>query len=166
MNLAYASPEFYALPLTTIDAEASTLAAYRGKTLLIVNTASKCGYTPQYEGLQKLSETYAKRGLVVLGFPSNDFGGQEPGANAEIKSFCTTRFKVGFPMFAKAPVKGPDAQPVFKFLTEHAPTPGPVKWNFEKFLVAGDGRVVARFDSGVKPGDAKIAAAIESALPK
>jgi glutathione peroxidase len=161
---AFAASELYTLPLKTIDGAAGDLSAYRGKTLLIVNTASKCGYTRQYKELQKLFEKYRDRGLVVLGFPSNDFGGQEPGTDAEIKTFCQTKFAVKFPLFAKAPVTGENKQPVFKFLTTHGPTTGEVEWNFEKFLVTADGEVKARFGSSVAPEDNALRTAIESTL--
>lgn len=158
----------YSTPLKNIDGDAVTLEPYRGKTLLIVNTASKCGYTKQYPALQALHEKYGARGLVVLGFPSNDFFSQEPGSDKQIKSFCTTNYHVTFPMFAKNPVKGSGKQPLYAWLTEHAPETetGEVKWNFEKFLVASDGRVVARFRSGTEPDSAEVIKAIEAALAK
>ena len=158
--------EVFDLPLKTIDGEVATLAPFRGKALLIVNTASKCGYTKQFDGLQKLYAKYQDRGLVVLGFPSNDFWRQDPGTDAEIKSFCTTKFGVKFPMYAKGPVKGADKQPLFKYLVEHATPGGEVGWNFEKFVVAPDGRVTARFGSSVAPDDTKLTAAIEKVLPE
>jgi glutathione peroxidase len=154
----------YDIPLTTIDGKNATLSEYKGKTLLIVNTASKCGYTPQYEGLESLYSKYKSKGLIVLGFPSNDFGAQEPGTNGEIKKFCTVKYKVDFPMFTKAPVKGGEKQPLYKFLTENAPTKGEIKWNFEKFLITPDGKIVARFDSKVKPEE--LTGDIEKNLPR
>ena len=154
----------YSIPLKNIDGDAVTLDAYRGKTLLIVNVASKCGYTSQYKGLEQLYQKYRERGLVVLGFPSNDFLGQEPGTDQEIKTFCTAR-NVTFPLFAKGPVKGDAKQALYKELTTTAPEPGEVKWNFEKFLVAADGHVTARFRSGVEPETSEITKAIEAALP-
>ncbi|MBX3022355.1 MAG: glutathione peroxidase [Bdellovibrionales bacterium] len=158
--------DLYSQQLTTIDGKPATLADYKGKTLLIVNTASKCGYTPQYDGLQNLYSNYKQKGFLVLGFPSNDFGGQEPGSNEEIKRFCQTKFNVDFPMFAKGSVKGEAKQPLFTFLTQNSPTKGEIKWNFEKFLVSPDGRIVGRFDSKVKPDDTALKAAIEKNLPK
>jgi glutathione peroxidase len=134
--------------------------------MLIVNTASKCGYTPQYEGLQKLFERYGDRGLVVIGFPSNDFGNQEPGTAAEIGAFCKRNYGVTFPMMAKVHTKGPDQAPVYRSLTTETTEGirGEVKWNFTKFLVDRDGRVVARFEPGVKPLDDQITSAIEALL--
>ncbi len=151
----------------TIDGEETTLASYRGKTLLIVNTASECGFTPQYEGLQALYDRYKDRGLEVLGFPCNDFGGQEPGDEASIKEFCAQRFKVSFPMFSKLHAKGPEIHPLYKTLTEETRegVKGEVKWNFTKFLVNPEGRVVARFDTKVDPLDPTVTGAIERTLP-
>jgi glutathione peroxidase len=140
----------YGIPLTRIDGTETSVAAYRGKTMLIVNTASECGYTPQYAGLEALYREFKDRGLVVLGFPSDDFGKQEPGDNAQIRSFCDEQFGVTFPMFAKTPVKGPDGHPLFKWLA--AEKPGllgirAIKWNFTKFLVDAGGTVVKRYGS-------------------
>jgi glutathione peroxidase len=145
-------------------APATKLETYRGKVLLIVNTASECGYTSQYKGLQALYEKNAKEGLEVLGFPSNDFGGQEPGSNAEIKNFCERSFKVSFPLFEKAPVKGAKVQPLYAFLTENAPAKGDVSWNFEKFLVGRDGKIIGRYKSSVKPESEELTKAIAGAL--
>ena len=153
----------YDFTLDTIDGSAKPLADFRGKVLLLVNVASECGYTPQYQGLQKLHGTYEKRGFSVVGFPSNDFGGQEPGSNKEIKEFCSTKFHVTFPMFAKIPVKGPAKHPLYAMLAQTAPA-GEVKWNFNKFLVGKDGKVIARFDSDVTPESPALTAAIEKAL--
>ena len=132
--------------------------------MLVVNVASACGFTPQYEGLEKLHAELAAKGLVVAGFPSNDFGAQEPGSDAEIKSFCATRFGVTFPMFTKIPVKGAAKHEVYAFLTTTASPPGEVKWNFEKFFVGKDGRVVGRFASNVDPASPELRAAIDAAL--
>jgi glutathione peroxidase len=154
-----------AIPLTDIDGKPTSLKAYNGKVLLVVNVASQCGYTPQYEGLEALYRKYKDRGLVVLGFPCNDFGSQEPGTEAEIKQFCTSRFNVTFPMFSKLHVKGPEQHPLYAALTgTDSPAPGPVKWNFGKFLIGKDGKILARWDSGTEPDDAKLTAAIEAAL--
>ncbi|MCA9714323.1 MAG: glutathione peroxidase [Myxococcales bacterium] len=152
--------------VTTIDGEDTTLAAYRGKTLLIVNTASECGFTPQYEGLQKLYDQYKARGFEVLGFPCNDFGGQEPGDEATIKEFCAQRFQVSFPMFSKLHAKGPEVHALYKTLTEETRegVRGEIKWNFTKFLVNPEGRVVARFDTKVDPLDPTVTGAIERVL--
>ncbi|MFP5503140.1 MAG: glutathione peroxidase, partial [Candidatus Sericytochromatia bacterium] len=136
------------------------------RVLLIVNTASKCGLTPQYEGLEKLHATYAKQGLSVLGFPSNDFFGQEPGSNAEIQQFCQTSFGVTFDMFEKLVVKGRNQAPLYRYLTATAPHAGEVRWNFEKFLIGRDGRVVARFEPRTQPTDKAVVKAIEAALAR
>jgi len=134
---------------TSIDGAPVSLASYAGKTLLIVNVASQCGLTPQYKGLEALYRAYKDRGLVVLGFPCDQFGHQEPGSESEIKDFCATRFEVTFPLFAKVDVNGPQAHPLFKYLREQKPDV--IKWNFNKFLVDGEGRVVERFEPTVTP---------------
>ena len=157
----------HAFELNDIDGHPVKLAQYQGKALLLVNVASKCGYTKQYAGLQALYEKYHDSGLVVLGFPANNFGAQEPGANEEIKAFCTTTFNVTFPMFAKISVKGDDIHPLYAFLTgseSHPDLAGPIKWNFNKFLVDREGDVVGRYDSNVEPMSAELAADIEKAL--
>ncbi|HZI17872.1 MAG TPA: glutathione peroxidase [Pyrinomonadaceae bacterium] len=144
-----------------------SLADYRGKVVMLVNVASKCGYTPQYDGLQKLYERYRDRGFVVLGFPANNFGGQEPGTDEQIQDFCRLNYGVNFPVFAKISVKGDDKHPLYQHLTDEATNPGfagEVKWNFNKFLVGKDGRVVARFESADKPESEKVTQAVESAL--
>lgn len=163
-----------------------TLKDYRGKVLLIVNVASKCGLTPQYEGLEKIYEQYGEKGFAVLGFPANEFLGQEPGTNEEIQEFCTMNFGVKFPMFQKVVVKGEGIHPLFKELTENSPpltakplskmvsklkeigvmgaNPKDILWNFEKFLISRDGKILARFAPDIEPQDPKITAAIESAL--
>ena len=150
------------------DEEVNLCEAYTGKVLLVVNTASKCGYTPQYEGLQTLHETYGDQGLVVIGFPSNDFGKQEPGSAEEIATFCTRNYGVGFPMMAKVHTKGDEQAPIYKTLTEDTPEGirGEVRWNFTKFLIAPDGTVVARFEPDVEPLDEDITSAIEALLPE
>ena len=161
-----APASLYDLAATRIDGKAAPLAAYRGKVALVVNTASKCGYTPQYAGLQKLHEVYGKRGLAVLGFPANDFMWQEPGSNAEIAAFCGREYDVTFPMFAKVSVKD-GSSPVYRFLladAEKVGKGGAVGWNFEKFLVSRKGRVVDRFPSKVAPDDPKLVKALEAAL--
>ncbi len=148
--------------------EAVSLASYRGSALLIVNTASRCGFTPQLEGLQTLWERYQDRGLVVLGFPCNDFGGQEPGTNEEIAAFCDGEYGVTFPLFDKVDIRGEAPHPLYATLQNETPEgiSGPVRWNFTKFLVDPDGRVVARFDSAVEPLSDEVIAAIESVLPR
>ena len=142
--------------------EEQKLESYQGKVLLIVNVASRCGYTPQYKPLQELHEAYQERGLVVMGFPANNFGGQEPGSNQEIQTFCETKFGVTFPMFEKISVKGADQHPLYRTLTGEQ---GDVTWNFNKFLVSPDGKVVKRFDSGVDPMGQELRTAIEQLLP-
>ncbi len=140
---------------------------YQGKVLLLVNTASECGYTPQYADLEALYEKYRDQGFEVLAFPSNDFGGQEPGSNAEIKLFCSEKYDVKFPLFAKIPVKGEDKHPLYAYLTDaeaHPDTGGEIKWNFTKFLVDGNGKVIHRYESKVKPTDESVAKDVESAI--
>ena len=153
--------------LKSIDGKPSSLAAYKGKVILLVNVASKCGYTPQYEGLEAVYRKYRDQGVVVLGFPANNFGGQEPGTDEEIKTFCSSKYNVTFPMFSKISVKGDDKAPLYQFLTDTAANPttgGEIKWNFTKFLVDKNGRVISRFEPAVKPESAEVAAAIEKAL--
>ncbi|GBF72609.1 glutathione peroxidase [Paenibacillus sp. 598K] len=155
----------YDISVTTIDGETTTLAAYRGKALLIVNTASACGLTPHYEGLQQLYDTYREQGLVVLGFPCNQFAGQEPGTEEEIKSFCELNYKVTFPMFAKVDVKGEHAHPLFAHLVSSVPEPyrtGDIEWNFVKFLVDREGNTVKQFSARTEP--AQLTADIEALL--
>lgn len=150
-----------------IDGKDVKLKKYKGNVLLVVNTASKCGFTPQYESLEAVYEKYRAQGFYVLGFPANNFKGQEPGSNEEIKEFCTTKYKVTFPMFAKVSVLGEDQDPLYKFLTSKETNPdfaGDIKWNFNKFLIDRDGKVVARFDSKDKPDGEAITAAIEKYL--
>ncbi len=176
-----------AIPLTRIDGAADSLAAHAGKVLLVVNTASKCGLTPQYQGLESLYGANKDRGFEVLGFPANDFGAQEPGSDAEITEFCSLNYGVTFPMFAKGDVTGPTKQPLYAALTTAmpkkagdadawreklrghgmTPTEDPeVLWNFEKFLIARDGSVAGRFSPAVTPDDAELVAAIEAELAK
>jgi glutathione peroxidase len=154
---------FHDFTMKDIYGKDKPLADYRGKVVLAVNVASQCGYTPQYEGLEKLHEKYADRGLVVTGFPANDFGAQEPGPDSEIATFCTSKYGVKFPMFSKITVKGAEKNPLYAFLTQAAPA-GEVKWNFEKFLVGKDGQVVGRFPSSVTPESETLIQAIEKAL--
>lgn len=147
-----------------INGQEVFLKDYQGKVLLIVNTASRCGFTPQYEGLQTLYDTYKDRGLIVLGFPSNNFMGQEPGSNEEIKQFCALKYKVEFPLFSKIDVKGKHMHPLYAYLTRQSAFPGDISWNFNKFLVNGEGQVVARFGSRTAPLDPDMTAAIENLL--
>ncbi len=154
----------YNIPLKSLMGEKSSLAAYEGKVLLIVNTASECGYTKQYKGLEAIYEEFKSQGLVVLGFPSNDFGGQEPGSAEEIKNFCERKFHVTFPMFEKNAVSGKDQQPLYSHLIANSSIKDPVKWNFEKFLVGRDGKVISRFLSKVEPESTEMKSAITAAL--
>ena len=158
------APKIYTFSVKTIDGEARSLSAYSGKVLLIVNVASKCGYTPQYEGLESLYERFKDKGFRVLGFPSNDFLWQEPGSDAEIKEFCSATYGVSFDMFSKISVKGTDQHPLFKYLTEETSVAGPVKWNFQKYLVTRTGEVVAKFASGTEPLDKEVVKRIEELL--
>jgi glutathione peroxidase len=158
----------YDAKINTLEGDPADLSAYEGKALLVVNVASKCGLTPQYEGLQKLHEQYAARGFEVLGFPCNQFMGQEPGTADEIRDFCDTTYGVTFPLFEKVDVNGDQRHEIFAELTEAADASGEagdVKWNFEKFLVAPDGKVVGRFRPQITPDDAALVAAIEEQLP-
>ena len=159
----------YDVDVRTIEGEDTTLAEYKGKTLLVVNVASKCGFTPQYKDLEQLYEVYRPRGLVILGFPSNQFGGQEPGTEEEIATFCSTTYGVSFPMFSKIDVNGENRHPLYEELTKahdaggHA---GDVGWNFEKFVVSPDGDVVGRFRTPVAPNDPALVSTIEGQLPE
>ena len=153
---------FYALSTTKLSGESVGLKEYEGKVALVVNTASKCGFTPQYKGLQALYSELSPRGFVILGFPSNDFGGQEPGTSEEIKQFCELNYKVTFPMFSKVVTKaGPDQSPIYSWLGQTGNLP---KWNFSKYLIGKDGKVVAFFPSNVTPESPELRQAIESAL--
>ncbi|MFM8705626.1 MAG: glutathione peroxidase [Planctomycetia bacterium] len=149
-----------------IDGSEVDLSTYKGKVVLIVNVASRCGYTGQYAGLQKLYDAYKDKGLVVLGFPANEFGAQEPGTDGEIAKFCSSKYGVTFDMFSKIVVKGPGIAPLYKSLTESADPKGDVGWNFEKFLIGRDGKIVGRYKSGVSPDDATLKATIEAELGK
>lgn len=176
----------YEIPLKQIDGASTNLGRYKGKVLLIVNVASKCGLTPQYSGLEKLYQEKRAQGLEVLGFPANNFGGQEPGTDAEIKAFCTTQYDAHFPMFSKISVVGEDRHPLYAQLVDAQPTAigeGPMRerlkgygiepkdktdvlWNFEKFLVSREGKVVARFSPDTAPDDPRLLAAIDAELAK
>jgi glutathione peroxidase len=157
----------YDFQVEDIEGRPVSLQEYRGKVLLIVNVASRCGFTYQYEGLEALYREYGGRGLVVLGFPANDFLGQEPGSNEQIKEFCTLNYAVSFPLFAKIHVKGRDAHPLYRFLTDKSTNPrfaGGITWNFNKFLIARDGAVLDRFATKEEPGSEKVRQAVEQAL--
>lgn len=155
--------------MKSLEGEPVDLSKYQGKVVLMVNVASKCGLTPQYEGLQALHEKYGKQGLVILGFPANDFGKQEPGSDDQIKEFCSKNYGVEFDMFSKVVVKGDGQCELYKYLTSKETNPkfaGPITWNFEKFLIGRNGEVVARFNPRTSPNDGKLVSAIESELAK
>lgn len=163
--LANSRQSLYDFALQRIDGQPESLSAYRGQVLLIVNVASKCGFTPQYEGLEALYDRYRERGFAVLGFPANDFMGQEPGSNEEIAEFCRATWSVEFPMFAKISVRGAQKHPLYDFLTSQpAPIGGEIEWNFQKFLVDRDGRIVERFAPATRPEDPKLVGRIEALL--
>jgi len=161
-----AAMSFYDLTANNIDGKATQLSQFKGKVSIVVNTASQCGYTPQYKDLEALYQKYKEKGLIVLGFPSNDFGGQEWGSNEEVKKFCTLKFKTSFPLFSKNSVKGAEKQEIYKFLTEKTDKviQGEVGWNFEKFLVNKDGKVVARFKSAVTPLNSELESKVQELL--
>jgi glutathione peroxidase len=153
------------IPVKDIDGKDTSLNAYKGKVLLVVNVASKCGYTPQYKGLEDVYLKYKSKGLVVLGFPCNQFGQQEPGTNEEIKQFCSSKYNVTFPLFDKIEVNGPNRHPLYVALAgKDSPFPGDIKWNFNKFLIGRNGQIVKRFDSKATPESPEVIQAIEAAL--
>lgn len=159
----------YNVPLTTIDGQPTSLGEYAGRALLLVNVASKCGMTPQYAGLERLQKEYADRGLTVIGFPCNQFGGQEPGTNEEIAQFCATTYGVSFPMTDKVEVNGTGQHPIFAELNQVADstgTAGEVNWNFEKWVIDAQGKPVARYRSRIEPTDPEVVRTIESVLPR
>ncbi|MFO1498089.1 MAG: glutathione peroxidase [Verrucomicrobiota bacterium] len=167
MIVSAATASLYDVPLKDINGKGTSLKAYQGKVLLLVNVASKCGFTPQYDGLEALHQKYKAKGFAVLGFPCNDFGAQEPGTNEEIKTFCSEKYHVTFPMFDKLHVKGPEQHPLYAALTgKDSNLPGDVKWNFGKFLIGRDGKLIKRFDSKVAPDAPELVAAVEAALAK
>ncbi|EDY17326.1 Glutathione peroxidase [Chthoniobacter flavus Ellin428] len=162
-----AEEPLYSIPLKNIDGQETSLKAYAGKTLLIVNVASECGFTPQYQGLETLYRKYKDKGFVVLGFPCNDFGQQEPGTNSEIKIFCKGKYDVTFPLFDKLHTIGADRHPLYTALSGSAsPVPGPVTWNFNKYLISRDGKILAHYESDVEPDSSTLTKAIEDALAK
>jgi len=157
----------YGFTMQNIDGKPVDLSQFRGKVTMVVNVASKCGFTPQYEGLEKIYEKYKDQGFVILGFPANNFGGQEPGTNDQIKEFCTLNYGVTFPMFAKISVKGSDKHPLYRYLTSQKTNPefgGEITWNFNKFLIGRDGTILNRFDSKVTPESETIVQSVERAL--
>lgn len=164
-----ASKSVYDFTLNSIDGQPSPLSSFKGKVVMLVNVASKCGYTPQYSALESTYEKYKDRGLVIVGIPANNFGAQEPGTNEEIKTFCSRKYNVTFPMMAKVSVKGSDQTPLYQFLTDKTLNPttgGEIKWNFTKFIFDRDGNAIARFEPEVTPDSPQITAAIEKALGK
>ena len=166
-DAAVLGKSFFSFKMNDIDGKEVSLKKYKGSVLLVVNTASKCGYTPQYEGLENIYKKYNAQGFEILGFPANNFGGQEPGSEAEIKDFCESKYKVTFPMFAKISVKGEDQHPLYRFLTSKATDPefaGEISWNFNKFLIDRDGSIVGRFSSKDTPESEAVTTAIEKYL--
>lgn len=165
-STSYAASSIYDFTLPLLDGKAAPLANYKGKVVLVVNVASRCGFTPQYSALESIYEKYKDQGFVIIGFPANNFGGQEPGTNAEIKTFCQTKYSVTFPVYGKISVKGDDQAPLYAFLTKNAnPTvAGDIKWNFTKFLVDRHGKVVQRFEPAVTPDSSQLTSAIEALL--
>jgi len=165
--MAAQASSIYDFTMKSIDGQQVSLSSYRGKVVLLVNVASKCGFTPQYSALEAVYEKYKDRGLVIVGIPANNFAQQEPGTDAEIKQFCTNKYNVSFPMMSKVSVLGDDKTPLYVFLTDKSTDPqfsGDIKWNFTKFLFDRSGRAVARFEPATKPDSPEVIAAIESAL--
>jgi glutathione peroxidase len=166
---AHAAPKsIYDFTLPLLNGKDAPLASYKGKVVLVVNVASRCGFTPQYTALEATYEKYKDQGFVIIGFPANNFGGQEPGTNEEIAKFCTGKYNVTFPVYGKISVKGDDQAPLYSYLTKDAnpSVAGDIKWNFTKFLVDRDGNVVQRFESAVTPDSPEVIAAIEAQLRK
>lgn len=164
---ATVNKNIYDFKMKDIDGKEIPLKHFKGKVVMVVNVASHCGYTPQYEQLEAIYKKYKHQGLVILGFPANNFHGQEPGTNEEIKTFCTSKFGVTFPMFAKISVKGEDIDPLYQYLTSKDDDPqfaGDITWNFNKFLIDKHGNIIDRFDSKIKPDDETVTSALESAL--
>jgi glutathione peroxidase len=166
-GISAAVKSIYDFTMKSIDGKPVSLSEYHGKVLMLVNVASKCGFTPQYAGLEALYEKYKGQGLVIVGIPANNFGGQEPGTNEEIKKFCSNKYNVSFPMMAKVSVLGPDKTPLYVFLTDKSTDPklaGDIKWNFTKFLFDRNGNPVARFEPDVTPESSQMMTAVEAAL--
>ena len=165
--MAFGASSVYDFTLNSIDGAATPLSSFKGKVVLLVNVASKCGFTPQYAGLEKLYEAYKDKGFVIVGVPANNFGKQEPGSNEEIKTFCSRNYNVTFPMMSKVSVKGEDTTPLYQYLTDKSASPttgGEIKWNFTKFLVDKKGNVINRFEPAVTPEAAELVKAVEAAL--
>jgi len=160
----FAASSIHEFNMNSIDGKPAPLSAYKGKVVLVVNVASRCGYTPQYTGLEALYKKYKDQGLVIVGFPANNFGAQEPGTNEEIKTFCSSKYSVTFPMYSKISVAGNDKAPLYEYLTSAGG--GEVKWNFTKFLVGPDGKVIQRFESKVTPESPELVSAVEKAVKR
>jgi glutathione peroxidase len=162
----FAASNIYDFTLPSIDGKPMPLADFKGKVVLVVNVASRCGYTPQYSALEALYEKYKDQGFVIVGFPANNFGGQEPGSNEEIKTFCSRKYNVTFPLYSKVSVKGDDQTPIYQYLTKQTgpSIAGEIKWNFTKFLVDRNGQVVQRFESAVTPDSKEVVSAVENQL--
>jgi glutathione peroxidase len=166
---AFAASSLYDFTMPALNGSPTPLGGFKGKVVLVVNVASQCGYTPQYEGLQALYVKYKDQGFVIAGFPANNFGGQEPGTNEEIGAFCKSKYGVTFPMFSKISVKGADKAPLYQFLTDKSANPktgGEIQWNFTKFLVDRQGKVIQRFEPAVEPQSKELVSAVESTLKK
>ena len=162
-----AEKNVYDYTLNTIDGQPAPLSAYKGKVVMLVNVASRCGFTPQYTALEAIYEKYKDRGFVIVGIPANNFGAQEPGTNQEIKTFCQSKYNVTFPMMSKVSVKGEDKTPLYQYLTDKTANPktgGDIQWNFTKFLVGPDGQIITRFEPAVTPDSPEVTGAIEKAL--
>lgn len=166
LRMAAKSSTVYDFTLNDIDGKPVSLSQFKGKVVMLVNTASLCGNTPQYTDLETIYETYKDKGFEILAFPANNFGQQEPGTNEEIKGFCLTKYSVGFPLFSKISVKGSDKHPLYQYLTEQSPFPGEVEWNFQKYLVDRSGNVVARYHHRTKPSAAEVVKDVERFLAK
>jgi glutathione peroxidase len=164
VTTALPAASVYDYTLNSIDGKPTSLSTFKGKVIMLVNVASRCGYTPQYAGLESLYEKYKDQGFVIIGIPANNFGGQEPGTNAEIKTFCKSKYAVTFPMMSKVSVAGADKAPLYQYLTSSGKTGGEIQWNFTKFLIGRDGQILARFEPAVAPDDPSLNTAVEKAL--
>lgn len=164
ITAALPAASIYDYTLNSIDGKPTPLSTFKGKVVMLVNVASRCGYTPQYSGLESLYEKHKDQGFVMIGIPANNFGSQEPGANAEIKTFCQSKYAVTFPMMSKISVAGAGQAPLYQYLTGSGKTGGEIQWNFTKFLIGRDGQILARFEPAVTPDDPALNAAVEKAL--